>query len=67
MSRVQQLNFSVNAKEEILRVSHRLLIDLPPIIHTFKPGGTVTVRLGSKVNTVSYLPQLKLFPEIFLF
>ena len=41
---------SVNAKEEVLRVSHRLLIDLPPTIHTFKPGGTVTVRVGSKVR-----------------
>jgi hypothetical protein len=44
---------SVNAKEEVLRVSHRLLIDLPPTIHTFKPGGTVTVRVGSKVCSVA--------------
>jgi hypothetical protein len=34
-------------------VSHRLLIDLPPTIHTFKPGGTVTVRVGSKVCSVA--------------
>jgi hypothetical protein len=39
----------VNGKEEVLKVVHKLLIDLPPTIHTFNPGGTVTVTVGSKV------------------
>ena len=31
-------------------MSHKLLINLPPSIHTLHPGGVVTVRVGSKVS-----------------
>ena len=34
----------------VVKVSHKLLINLPPSIHTLHPGGVVTVRVGSKVS-----------------
>ena len=43
---------AVNTKEAVLKVSHRLLINLPPTIHTLHPGADVTVRVGSKVGTL---------------
>ncbi|XP_023337273.1 MAM domain-containing glycosylphosphatidylinositol anchor protein 2, partial [Eurytemora carolleeae] len=39
-----------NSKDEVLKISHNLEINLPPSIHSLHPGSVVTVEIGSTVR-----------------
>jgi len=43
----------VNSKDEVLKISHNLEINLPPSIHSLHPGSVVTVEIGSTVSQKS--------------
>lgn len=43
----------MNSKDEVLKISHNLEINLPPSIHSLHPGSVVTVEIGSTVSQKS--------------